>query len=120
MSQTEIEQPEVPAVQESANLVPPVGVWTRWAPWLVAVGSALAYTTFAFNRYWQRDLSWDSAVLGQAVAAYGRLETPVADTLGPGVNQLSDHFSPILAVLGPVYSTPRSAQWHLRRRRLLD
>lgn len=75
----------------------------RHLPLALSLLTAGVYSLLAVHRYWQRDISWDSAVLGQAVAAYSRLEAPVADTLGPGVNQLSDHFSPILALIAPVY-----------------
>lgn len=47
--------------------------------------------------------SWDNAIFEQAVAGYAHMRAPIVDIKGPGFNQLGDHFSPILALLAPVY-----------------
>jgi uncharacterized membrane protein len=73
-------------------------------PVLLAVGAGLAYGAYVVVQFWQREGNWDSAVLGQAVADYSRLSAPVSETLGQGASQLGDHFSPVLAVLAPVYA----------------
>ncbi|MEC4017308.1 DUF2079 domain-containing protein [Streptomyces sp. H27-D2] len=71
--------------------------------WLAALFFA-AYTTLSIARF-QRlaNISWDLGIFEQAVRAYAHLQAPVADLKGPGANILGDHFSPIVAVLAPVY-----------------
>ena len=44
-----------------------------------------------------------TSVFEQAVRSYAHLQAPVVDLKGPGFNVLGDHFSPILALLAPVY-----------------
>ncbi|WP_406368558.1 DUF2079 domain-containing protein [Streptomyces sp. NBC_01546] len=47
--------------------------------------------------------SWDLGIFEQAIRAYAHLQAPVADLKGPGANILGDHFSPIIALIAPVY-----------------
>ncbi|MFI1284529.1 DUF2079 domain-containing protein [Streptomyces sp. NPDC020858] len=47
--------------------------------------------------------SWDLGIFEQAIRAYAHLQEPVADLKGPGANILGDHFSPIIALVAPVY-----------------
>ncbi|MBE1531843.1 DUF2079 domain-containing protein [Actinomadura algeriensis] len=47
--------------------------------------------------------SWDLGIFEQVVRSYAHLRAPVADLKGPGFVILGDHFSPVLALLGPVY-----------------
>ncbi|MET9321772.1 DUF2079 domain-containing protein [Streptomyces sp. NPDC003038] len=47
--------------------------------------------------------SWDLGIFEQAIRAYAHLQTPVADLKGPGANILGDHFSPIIALIAPLY-----------------
>ncbi|MFJ4781081.1 DUF2079 domain-containing protein [Streptomyces sp. NPDC088762] len=47
--------------------------------------------------------SWDLGIFEQAIRAYAHLNAPVADLKGPGANILGDHFSPIIALIAPVY-----------------
>jgi uncharacterized membrane protein len=54
--------------------------------------------------------SWDNAIFEQALKSYAHLHAPVADIKGPGFNILGDHFSPIIAVLAPVYALLPHAQ----------
>jgi uncharacterized membrane protein len=72
-------------------------------PALLAATSFVLYGALTWSLYIRRMANWDSAVLGQAVDGYAHLSAPIANTLGPGANQLGDHFSPILAVLAPLY-----------------
>jgi uncharacterized membrane protein len=69
----------------------------------LAATSFVLYGALTVSLYIRRMANWDSAVLGQAVDGYAHLSAPIANTLGPGANQLGDHFSPILAVLAPLY-----------------
>ncbi|MFE5809422.1 DUF2079 domain-containing protein [Streptomyces sp. NPDC056491] len=47
--------------------------------------------------------SWDLGIFEQAIRAYAHLQEPVVDLKGPGANILGDHFSPIIALVAPVY-----------------
>ncbi|MEU0728716.1 DUF2079 domain-containing protein [Streptomyces sp. NPDC006140] len=76
----------------------------RCDPWLLAAVLFAAYTTVSVGRYrHMATLSWDLGIFEQAVRAYAHLRAPVADLKGPGFDILGDHFSPVTAVLAPVY-----------------
>ncbi|MGW4806040.1 DUF2079 domain-containing protein [Kitasatospora sp. NPDC004272] len=47
---------------------------------------------------------FDLGIFEQAVKAYAHGDAPVVPLKGPGVNVLGDHFSPIVAVLAPLYA----------------
>ncbi|MFE7570245.1 DUF2079 domain-containing protein [Streptomyces sp. NPDC057539] len=73
-------------------------------PYVVAVVLFCAYAALSISRYLQlRTMSWDLGIFEQVIRAYAQLEAPVADLKGPGVNILGDHFSPVVALLAPVY-----------------
>ncbi|MEY9962146.1 putative membrane protein [Streptacidiphilus sp. MAP12-16] len=48
-------------------------------------------------------MSWDTAIFVQEIQDYAGLHAPVVTIKGPGYNILGDHFSPILALLAPLY-----------------
>jgi uncharacterized membrane protein len=48
-------------------------------------------------------LSWDLGIFEQVVRAYAQLRAPVSDLKGPGFDILGDHFSPVTALLAPLY-----------------
>ncbi|MEU5340323.1 DUF2079 domain-containing protein [Streptomyces sp. NPDC020766] len=76
----------------------------RYDPYLLAVALFTAYAALSLARY--RHLatrSWDLGIFEQAVRAYAHLQAPVVDLKGPGTNALGDHFSPVTALLAPVY-----------------
>lgn len=76
----------------------------RYDPYLLAVALFAGYTALSVARY--RHLatrSWDLGIFEQAVRAYAHLQAPVVDLKGPGANVLGDHFSPVTALLAPVY-----------------
>lgn len=77
----------------------------RWAgPWAVAAGLFLIYLVLSVGRFRRMDwASWDLGIFEQAIRAYAHLKEPVADLKGPGANILGDHFSPIIALVAPVY-----------------
>jgi uncharacterized membrane protein len=73
-------------------------------PYLLAAVLFAAYATESIARY--RHLgtySWDLGIFEQAVRAYAHLRAPVVDLKGPGFNVLGDHFSPVTALLAPLY-----------------
>ncbi|MFE2296347.1 DUF2079 domain-containing protein [Streptomyces sp. NPDC059452] len=47
--------------------------------------------------------SWDLGIFEQEVRAYADLRAPIVDIKGPGYLILGDHFSPIVALLAPLY-----------------
>jgi uncharacterized membrane protein len=47
--------------------------------------------------------SWDLGIFEQVVRSYAHLQAPVADLKGPDFAILGDHFSPVTALLAPVY-----------------
>ncbi|MFD9412236.1 DUF2079 domain-containing protein [Streptomyces sp. NPDC059989] len=77
----------------------------RWAgPWLVAGGLFLVYLVLSVGRFRRMEwASWDLGIFEQAIRAYAHLQAPVADLKGPGANILGDHFSPVIALVAPVY-----------------
>ncbi|GGX25905.1 DUF2079 domain-containing protein [Streptomyces lomondensis] len=76
----------------------------RWGPWILATALFVAYATVSVGRYRHlTTLSWDLGIFEQAVRAYAHLRAPVADLKGPGFDILGDHFSPVTALLAPVY-----------------
>lgn len=77
----------------------------RWAgPWAVAAGLFLVYAVLSVGRFRRMEwASWDLGIFEQAIRAYAHLREPVADLKGPGANILGDHFSPIIALVAPVY-----------------
>ncbi|MFF8260333.1 DUF2079 domain-containing protein [Streptomyces virginiae] len=88
-----------------APQAPPRAAAPRWAgPWLVACGLFLVYLVLSVGRFRRMDwASWDLGIFEQAIRAYAHLQEPVADLKGPGANILGDHFSPIIALIAPVY-----------------
>ncbi|MFJ5646259.1 DUF2079 domain-containing protein [Streptomyces sp. NPDC093223] len=48
-------------------------------------------------------MSWDLGIFEQAVRSYAHFQAPIVDLKGPGTNILGDHFSPVVAVIAPLY-----------------
>ncbi|MFF7737975.1 DUF2079 domain-containing protein [Streptomyces sp. NPDC007984] len=77
---------------------------TRSDPWVLAGALFAAYTVVSVGRYRHlAGLSWDLGIFEQVVRAYAHLRAPVADLKGPGFVILGDHFSPVTALLAPLY-----------------
>lgn len=71
---------------------------------VVAFLGALAYGVLTVVRFARYDSpSWDNAIFEQVVQSYAHLEIPRSDVKGPGFAILGDHFSPIVALIAPVY-----------------
>lgn len=89
---------------------PPQGFVAQPLPYLLAVIFFGVYTLISLLRYRKvENPSWDLAIFEQAVKGYAHFDAPIVDVRAPGMNQLGDHFSPILAVLAPVYRVFPSA-----------
>ncbi|MFJ6520926.1 DUF2079 domain-containing protein [Streptomyces filamentosus] len=89
---------ERPAADTAAAPVP-------YLPYaLIAVALTAAYFLYSWVQYDHfRTPSWDLGIFGQAVRSYAEFRVPVADIKGPGFPILGDHFSPVTALLAPLY-----------------
>ncbi|MFY0408007.1 DUF2079 domain-containing protein [Solicola sp. PLA-1-18] len=66
---------------------------------------AVVYAAISLTRYRRFDTpSWDNAIFEQAIRGYASLGAPIVDIKGPGYNILGDHFSPITALVAPLYA----------------
>lgn len=76
----------------------------RRAPAVWALLCAGLYAVISLRRFSQAvAASWDNAIFEEAVRGYARFGPPIVDIKGPNFNLLGDHFSPVIALLGPVY-----------------
>ncbi len=96
-------EPSIPApdARSSGQERPDRG---RWDPWLLSGLLFVGYAIVSVGRY--RHLgqrSWDLGIFEQVIRSYAHLQAPVADLKGPGFNILGDHFSPVTALLAPLY-----------------
>jgi uncharacterized membrane protein len=81
-----------------------------WAIAALVAASAVLNSAYALLRLHAfRASTYDLVIFDQAVRSYSRFGAPVAivkgvhNGFGPGFSVLGDHFSPILAVLAPLY-----------------
>ncbi len=76
---------------------------TAWI-WLLAAGLFALYATVSVRRH-QRMLStgFDLGIVEQAVRSYSEGGPPVVEVRGPGANLFGDHFTPLFALLAPIY-----------------
>ncbi|MEO6605829.1 MAG: DUF2079 domain-containing protein [Aeromicrobium sp.] len=83
-----------------------------WVPaGLLGALFGAAYIVISLARFDRFTLSsWDNAIFEQAVRGYAHFGSPTIDVRGPGLNQLGDHFSPILTLIAPFYRLFPSAQ----------
>ncbi|MET9418941.1 DUF2079 domain-containing protein, partial [Streptomyces klenkii] len=76
----------------------------RWDPYWLAGALLVLYTTLSLCRHRRMlTMSWDLGIFEQAVRGYAHFQAPIADLKGPGTNILGDHFSPVTALLAPLY-----------------
>ena len=73
-------------------------------PYLLAAVFCVAYAVVSVSRYLNfRTMSFDLGIFEQVVRAYAHLDPPVADLKGAGFVIFGDHFSPVTALLAPLY-----------------
>ncbi|MFI2733221.1 DUF2079 domain-containing protein [Streptomyces sp. NPDC018711] len=74
-------------------------------PYLILAGVLCGlYFLYSWVQYAHfRTPSWDLGIFGQSVRAYAEFRAPVVDIKGPGFPILGDHFSPVTALLAPLY-----------------
>ncbi|MEU7702765.1 DUF2079 domain-containing protein [Streptomyces sp. NPDC039028] len=99
---------------DAAGSAPPDGLAPApLRPYLILAGVLCGlYFLYSWVQYAHfRTPSWDLGIFGQSVRAYAEFRAPVVDIKGPGFHILGDHFSPVTALLAPLYwvwSSPAS------------
>jgi uncharacterized membrane protein len=79
-------------------------VLPRLVPWLLAFIMSAAYGAVSIRRHLEmKTTSYDLGIFEQGVRSYAHLQLPTSALKGLGYPLLGDHFSPILALLAPVY-----------------
>ncbi|MFD7028090.1 DUF2079 domain-containing protein [Streptomyces sp. NPDC059917] len=74
------------------------------SPYLLGAVLFVLYALLSVLRYERLEtMSWDLGIFEQAIRSYAHLRAPVVDLKGPGTNVLGDHFSPVTALLAPLY-----------------
>lgn len=87
-----------------------VRTMAAWVPWLVGFAVAGIHALVACIRYANFDVtSWDLTIFTQAINNYAHFRAPIANVHGVGFNVLGDHFSPVLALLAPLFWISQSA-----------
>lgn len=77
----------------------------RWLPYGLWAALAVVYSTVSLARYDRLDVvSWDLGIFAQAARSYAERGYPVVDIKGPGFELLGDHFSPVIALWGPLWA----------------
>ena len=75
-----------------------------WLPWAVAGALAVFYSAVALRRHVELLTSaYDLGIYDQAVRSYSQGHLPFNSVQGPHFLVLGDHFSPVLALLAPLY-----------------
>ncbi|MEV0000144.1 DUF2079 domain-containing protein [Streptomyces sp. NPDC050848] len=74
-------------------------------PYALVAGVLCAlYFLYSWVQYAHfRTPSWDLGIFNQSVRAYAEFRAPIVDIKGPGFLILGDHFSPVTALLAPLY-----------------
>ncbi|MCF2532115.1 DUF2079 domain-containing protein [Yinghuangia soli] len=104
MQQLRIGPITVPGQRGGSKPRPPRDIVAQPAPYLLAIAFFGIYTLISVLRFRRvENPSWDLAIFEQAVKGYAHFQAPIVDVRAPGMNQLGDHFSPILATLAPFY-----------------
>ena len=77
----------------------------NWLLVTLVVAAAFVYSLFSLLRHWHFGSGGhDLGIVDQAIWHYSRFETPSTTIrFDPTPNLLGDHFSPLLAVLSPLY-----------------
>ena len=89
----------------------------QWAvPWVLVALTAAVYSVFALARYYTFQTgSYDLVIFDQAVRSYAHFRPGISiikglhNGFGPHFSVLGDRWSPILAVLAPLYCVGQAA-----------
>ncbi|MEV6106405.1 DUF2079 domain-containing protein [Streptomyces sp. NPDC051940] len=98
--------------QQSGGVPPDGPPPVPWRPYLLTAAVFLAlYALFPLLQLAHfNSPSWDLAIFEQEVRSYAEFSSPIVDIKGPGFVILGDHFSPVIALLAPLYWLWPSAQ----------
>jgi uncharacterized membrane protein len=70
----------------------------------VAAGLFVLWTVASLLQYAHYgDSSWDLSIFTEEVKAYAHFHVPIVDIKAPGYDILGDHFSPVFALLAPLW-----------------
>lgn len=94
-------RPRAPEVSPHPGARRPAG--RAWI-WALAAALFALYATVSIRRH-ERMLStgFDLGIVEQAVRSYAAGDPPIVEVRGPGANLFGDHFTPVFALLAPVY-----------------
>ncbi len=89
-----------PGAEHRREARPPGTAWI----WVMAAGLCTLYAVVSIRLH-ERMLStgFDLGIFEQAVRSYAHGDLPVAEVNGPDFRVLGDHFSPVLALIAPIY-----------------
>jgi uncharacterized membrane protein len=77
---------------------------TTWPYLLLGLLFCAGYAVIELSRYLHDgSMSWDTAIFVEEVRQYAHLHAPIVHIKGPDANILGDHFSPVLALLAPLW-----------------
>ncbi len=73
-------------------------------PWLLVAGLMTVYLLISLARYYRfAPTSWDLGLFTEQVKQYAHFHAPIDDARSPGYEILGEHFSPIVALIGPFF-----------------
>ncbi|MGQ0847462.1 MAG: DUF2079 domain-containing protein [Sporichthyaceae bacterium] len=100
----------VPAARDRRAGGAGVAVGGRGWIWLLAVGLFALYATISIRRHYTlHTTGYDLGIFEQAVRSYASGNLPTSEIKGPDFPILGDHFSPVLALIAPIYRVFPSA-----------
>ncbi|MEY9939279.1 DUF2079 domain-containing protein [Streptacidiphilus sp. MAP5-3] len=91
----------VPAQRMHRRIVPKRSTWPYLLLGLVFL---VGYSVIEISRYTHfASMSWDLAIFEEEVKQYAHFQAPIVHIKGAHANILGDHFSPIMALLAPLW-----------------
>jgi uncharacterized membrane protein len=73
-------------------------------PWLLVAGLMTVFLLISLARYYRfAPTSWDLGLFTEQVKQYAHFHAPIDDARSPGYEILGEHFSPIVALIGPFF-----------------
>jgi len=95
-----------PSVEaDDETLPPPPSGRRRLVPYALWGLFSAVYCAISLARYDRLDVvSWDLGIFSQAARSYAERGYPVVDIKEPGFALLGDHFSPVVALWGPLWA----------------
>ncbi|MFF4244095.1 DUF2079 domain-containing protein [Streptomyces sp. NPDC001822] len=104
LKKSETDAAEKPSEGEAGEAALPLHPASLRPYLIAAVLLCAVYFLYAYIRFSHfQSPSWDLGIFEQEVRAYAGLHAPVVDIKGPGYLILGDHFSPVVALLVPLY-----------------